>query len=47
MNRAILGATGVIASLGMVACGSAAASGGSHPVAVPVRGRSRRLRPKR
>jgi hypothetical protein len=31
MNPAILGATGVIACLGMVACGSAAASGGTTP----------------
>jgi hypothetical protein len=35
MNRAILGAGGVIACLGLVACGSASASGGSTPSASP------------
>ena len=31
MNRAFLGAVGLAACLGVVACGSAAASGGSTP----------------
>jgi hypothetical protein len=35
VNRAIFGAAGVIASLGIAACGSAAASSGSTPSASP------------
>jgi len=35
MNRAILGAAGVMASLGIAACGSATASGGTTPSASP------------
>jgi hypothetical protein len=38
MNRAILGAAGVMASLGIAACGSAAASGGTTPSASPPAG---------
>jgi hypothetical protein len=38
MNRAILGAAGVTACLGIAACGSAAASGGASPTATPSAG---------
>ncbi len=38
MNRAILGAAGVMASLGIAACGSAAATGGTTPSASPSTG---------
>ena len=38
MNRAILGAAGVTACLGIAACGSAAASGVASPTATPSAG---------